>query len=356
MPLRIPIPCSGETHTLDVFIVEYEDGYQELDSEITHEGHSYAHDMSCHEFGYELPECYEYKKAIDGICIDDLPFFFYSGEVPLSKSLLSAFLKAISEQGIEALGLSEEDFASIVTTYIEAAVNDGSREFGEFKGLLFSINMDLGWFKNTKAFKSAAPALARMAYVNGEDAFFSIVNKMFGGGLIRVESEDDPEDGYLNPGSAVTKATAKVFIADILVDEWSFGFIGWFCTAGLDEWHVERIDGSGSAEPTTDYFLKAAEFKKGSEEIENAYKPDRPELPRTSRSGDWVIIHEIRGYEYEWGRLETEEDARWVFDAMRDGSITGRGGWGVWVRLMHIPEGAERGDPKTWEEIESDEL
>jgi len=354
MPLKIMIPCSGEMHTLDVFIVEDEDGYQELDSEITHEGHSYAHDMSCREFGYELPECYEYKKAIDSIFIDDLPFFFYSDKVPLSKNLLSAFLKAISEQGIEALGLSEEDFASIVVTYMED--DDRSREFEEFKGLLFSINLDLKWFKDTKAFKSAAPALARRAYVNGEDAFFSIVNKMFGGGLIRVESEDDPEDSYINPGSAITKATAKVFIDNILVDEWSFGFVGWFCTPDLDDWHVERIDGSGSAESTTDYFLKAGGFEKGSEEIENAYKPDKPELPRTSRSGDWVIIHEIRGHEYEWGRLKTEDDARWAFDAMRDGSIAGRGGWGVWVRLMHIPEGVERGDPKTWEEIESDEL
>ena len=210
MPLKITVPCSGETHTLDVFIVEDDNGYQELASETTHEEHDREYDEGCNEFGYPMPECYKYKDAIDGIFIDDLPFFFYSDKVPLSKNLLSAFLKAISEQGIEALGLSEEDFASIVTTYME---NDLSREFEEFKGLLFSINLDLKWFKDTKAFKSAAPALARRAYVNGEDAFFSIVNKMFGGGLIRVESEDDPEDSYIYPGSVVTKATAKVFIA-----------------------------------------------------------------------------------------------------------------------------------------------
>jgi len=317
MPLNIKIECAGEKHVIAVFAKENDHGYYELEAEITHPGHDYAYDFGAHEFGYALPRCYEIQEVIesgfDNIFIDE--------------ELREAFLQALAIDDAKSLGMEREDFVQIVIDFIE----DDRLEGGS---LLGGILADLPWFKETSVFRDSAHDLAKLAYDNGDNGLFYIVNKLYGGGLIRVEEEDDEENSETGTGYSINRAKIKVFIGDDLVDEWSFGFIGWFCTPDLyssGSWHVERVGGSGSASPETDDFLRTAGFEGCSDGIEKWYRPEEPELPNCFDSGDWALMCDG----YLWGRFKTEDEAYWIYDAIREGSWHGRGAFGVELTILH---------------------
>ena len=337
MALEVKVKCGGETHVIAVSAIFDEDGNYELVPEIMHPGHDYAYDVGAHEFGYALPHCYEAVEIIEN----------QFDAVLDNEDLRAAFIEAISKHGIEALGIDREEFAWIVVELSKINSVAGSNTMSEI------IANNIKWFGKTQTFREEAPSLAKLAYDDDNGSFFYVINKLYGGGLIRVVEEDDDEGSEIGSGSVINKATVKIFIGDYLVDKWSFGFVGWFHDIESMKWHVDRIDGSGNASSTTDDFLRVAGFAGRSDAIEDAYRPDMPELPkRYSSKGNWVIMHD----EYKWGYFKTEEDARLVFDAMRDGSVTGRGDFGVYVRLMHIPKGADREDHDVWEEIDSEVL
>ena len=39
--------------------------------------------------------------------------------------------------------------------------------------------------------------------------------------------------------------------------------------------------------------------------------------------------------EYLWGRFKTEDEAYWIYDAIREGSWHGRGAFGVELTILH---------------------
>lgn len=325
MPLNIKVPCFGQEHILSVYAVEDEDEEITLVAEITYEGHDREYDEACNEFNYPMPECYGYSDLINGKTVED---------VLTNSELFKMFLNAMSEQGVEALGFSKNDFAAIIINCIEEEPHWG---WGEWDTVLNNINTKLKWFKDLPIFKAAAPSLAKKAYDNEDEGFFRIVNRMFvsdrtrGIGLMRVESEEDEEKSYSGLGSASTGATVKIFIDDKLVDEWSFEFHGWFADIESMAWHVERADSSGSASYTTELFLNADGLGYGSEDVEKPYKPEEPWLPPRSNDGDWRILHDA----YEWGHFKTEDDALDVYNSMRDAAMSGRGRFGIELTLLH---------------------
>lgn len=338
MALKLQIKCrNDEVHTLLVTVAE-----TLYDFDIETPDHDGAYEQTLEALGGEECRCYQ----VGNVFLDSI------GEVLKDTEISKLFISAVAEQGAEAIGTDEEELAESILDFIEYSLEHyNSLEEGT-SDILSLVSIEWPWFRKTREFKKRREELALYSYKVDDVGMFSILNDMSGGGLIDIKEIEDEEDNECGDGCQTNMVTVKIFIADTLVDEWTFGFRGWFRSITLENWHVEKLDDSGNAESTTEEFLKAAGFSGGSDDIELKYRPEEPELPKGSDEGDWIIMH----YDYVWGRFKTEDDARQNLDAMLNVPRVEYDLWGIELRLMHVPDGADPDDEDTWEEIESESV
>jgi hypothetical protein len=188
-----------------------------------------------------------------------------------------------------------------------------------------------------------------MSYNNGDVGVFSLLWEMYGGGLLSVREID--EEGDWGEGHRINRVTIRVSIDDSEVDKWTFGYVGWFMNIENLRWHVQREDGSGSANGTTDDFLTAAGMD--IDAIESQYKPDPPGLPKRYKTGKWAIIHENRwchGSDDFCGYFRSEEDARTMYQiAMDIMRVTQEQANVFGTKLIHRTAKSKAKDFDTWE-------
>ena len=338
MALKLQIKCrNDEIHTL---LVTADEALYDFNVETP--DHDGEYEQTLEALGSEECKCYQ----VGNVFLDSF------GDVLKDTEISKLFIGAIAEQGVEALGTDEEELAERILDFIEFSLEHYKSLEEGTSDILSLVIINWPWFKDTREFKTRRKELALLCYKADDVGMFSIISEMSMGGLIDIKEIEDEEGSECGAGCQTNMVAVKILIDDTIVDEWTFGFRGWFCTVDLEHWHVEKIDGSGNADNRTEEFLKAEGFSGGSDDIELKYRPEEPDLPKRSEEGAWIIMHD----DYDWGHFKTEDDAKLNFDAMMDGSRTGYGGWGVELRLMHVPDGADPNDEETWEEIESESV
>lgn len=339
MALKLQIKCrNDEIHTLLVTVADE----TEYDFDIETPDHDAAYEQTLEALGGEECRCYQ----VGNLFLDCIR------EVLEDTEISTLFIEAVGKQGVETFGADEDELAMLIIDFIDYSLQYNESLEKATSDVLSLVSIDWPWFKNTHEFKRRREELALRCFNADDSGMFSILNEMSGGGLIDIKETEDEEGSECGAGCQTNIVTVKILINDTTVDEWTFGFRGWFCSIDFKHWHVERIDNSGTAECKTEEFLKAAGFEGGSDDIELKYRPNEPELPKRSDEGSWIIMHD----DYAWGRFETEDNARLNFDAIMDESRAGYGQWGTELRLMHVPEGADPDDEDTWEEIESESV
>lgn len=333
MPLRIKVACSGEEHEI---LIKATDEFDD-DFEVELVNHDREYDIAFKAMGGDLPRCYVFERnlerGIDGIFGDDV--------------LRKVFLKALGEQGVGVLGMDEGTLADEIVEVVGRPLRRGL----ELSDVLSEIHELLPWFEQRIEFRHAVHEWARLAYENGHVGVFDVLWEMGGGGLLAVKEID--EEGDWGEGHAINRATIKIMIDDSVVDEWTFGCVGWFSDIERLVWYIEREDGSGSANGTTDEFLRVSGIE-GSDAIESNYRPDPPELPERHKAGKWAIIQESRlGDDYFCGYFKSEEDARAMYQIALDIARTTqtRGS----TKLIHRTAKSKAKDFDTWEVLEEDE-
>jgi hypothetical protein len=336
MALKITVPCSGEEH---VILVKATDEFSD-DFEVELASHSREYDQAFEAMGGDRPSCYIYERSldfgIDGVLRDD--------------RLRKVFLKALGEQGVDTLGIDEGELAEQITSTIGSLFGGGSSLVTELAYILSELHGLLPWYEQTSEFKKAADEFARLAYENDDVSVFDILWEMRGGGLLSVKEID--EEGDCGEGHTINRATIKIMIDDACVDSWTFGYAGWFSDFEHMKWTVEREDGSGDSNSTTEEFLRVAGIE-GSDAIEFNYKPEPPEFPKRLKSGKWAVISEGGYYRYRedlCGLFKTEDDARAMYAIVLD--VHRMSGDRGTAKLLRRIKGSKADDFDTWEVVE----
>jgi len=138
MALEVKVKCENETHVIGVTSVDRW-GF-ELKAEIAHPGHDYAYDTGAHEFGYPLPYCYTAVEIIEK-GFDDLL---------ADTKLRRDFWQAVSEHGVEALGIERGELADRIVEFIHR-MYDTNKDV-QMAAFLGEVRIHLPWFSRAVEF------------------------------------------------------------------------------------------------------------------------------------------------------------------------------------------------------------
>lgn len=359
MALRIKVPCSGEEHEL--LISSYDGDGEHL--EVGFADHDPEYDIAYAAMGGRMPACYNFEPLFS----KGMSYVF------LDETMIPAFIKALQEQGVEALGISQDEFVDQVVDFLDWRMSTYNSDLISVDSFLEMVADKLSWMKDNEAFQSGLHRLANIAYRHSEWEVFVSLVKFAKKPLIRIEgtrNETKDEDG---PGHSIRNADIKVFVNDEKVDYWDIVLNGWFCDYGPMEWCVERDKNLCShAYSTTEDFLNVICIDV--KEFEMQYAPEAPEIPKYDYDSgfgyrgyhheagrNWALLHN----DYIWGYFKNEDDAWRVFDMMRDSHDFIGVGVGVYMRLMHytgkVPEDCDEEDcdvnnPNNWEVLAGEDI
>lgn len=303
MALKLKIEnCGGETHEI---VVTYTDHGFEV--EILN------HDVECdllrEELGEKLPRCYHYATTITHD-FDDL-----WGEIFQDDEVRIAFIKAISEQGVEAIEMTKEGFANDIIAFID----DNLRwrdDAAKVEDLLDTIQNDLPWFAEAKAFNENKFEIAELAYTWDAIGIFESLQSMikkskYPVDLVSLKISNYNED--YGPGHSERQAKFEFMIGDKRKDYWNALYDGWYWDIESMVWHSERLEESEKPEHVTIEFMEAAGIDYELQEMQEL-DPKEPSLPESDGEGDYAIFHD----NYQWGQYKSLESANEVYNAMID--------------------------------------
>jgi hypothetical protein len=282
--------------------------------------------MSCHEFGYELPECYIYQKTIEKGFNDLL----------LDDHLRHEFLKAVSEQP-DGLGIDNGELAERIIESIEHAFEEEEDENALF--ILLKAYNFLPWFQKTSEFKEKSPVLASRAYDRyNTDFLFEILKMNQGAACVEQRGEfEDHGDGH-----AEVSVTFIAMLNKYEVDRWKVHYIGWYWDIDTMEWHVERHNSSESPDDRTLIILEVLGYSNFEMFEMSEVEPREPGYSEPDGKGNWAVFLD----DDLWGQYKREDSAKQTYDAMMDaedfsGHTSGRD-----ITLRY-----RSGSDEEWEEV-----
>jgi hypothetical protein len=352
MALRLAVKCSGEIHELRIHSVDGDSEHLEVEMG----NHEPEYDLALHAFGAPLPECY----AVADICR------LGTDQILMADSALAhRFIWAIKDQGLDALGLGQEEFIEAITGFLDWRMGMYEPEIIAPAELLEIVTKSMPELCDTPLFQNKLRKLAVTAYKHEDDTAFSAMSECSHDALMRIHGKEDKSDRKDGAGFGIRGAHMTVTIGDDVVDEWDVVIRGWFCDFEAMEWCTERDkERSNEAYYATGAFLEVQ--GESVEDAENMFAPPKPDLPQEhygrKKGYDWAILHN----QYEWGFFDNGSDAWAVFDAMSGSHEFCGVGVGIFLRLMHrtgaVPEGFDDeddydpDDPSNWEELAGEDI
>lgn len=347
MALSIKIECFGVVHEILVAATGSGDAFDvEL---VDHEDREHD-DMLAFMTGQRC-ECYHVEEIL-GLGLQ---------EVFENRDFGKLFVAALKDQGIKALGMDREDFATYTMNFVEWLLQMGETWGGEF---LEEIRKGLPWVKDTTFFKRVLHGLVRLAYQLDDLALFRELDEMTEEQLITVSATNiEGEENGTFAGHVQGETKIDFLVGGEAIDSWTFVWKGWFTDYFPFRWHT---DIEHTEEPDwyrLDCFLRGSPITR--KYLPDDYKPSAPELPHQKNDGDWAVILWF-GNVRTPKRFATEEDACEVFNAMRDASFFRGETLGLNAEVVHKEPDSNRADdedyafdpedPSTWEPIVSDEV
>lgn len=359
MALRIKVQCYGEEHEL--LVRSYDGDGEHLEVEFAN--HDPEYDIAVAAMGGEMPPCHDFEPIFS----KGMSYVF------LNETMTPVLIKAIQEQGVEALGISQDEFVEQVVDFLDWRMSKYNSDLISVDSFLETVADQLSWMKNNGAFQSGLHRLANTAYRHSAWEVFVSLVRFANKPLIRIEGTRDETKDEDGPGHAIRNADIRVFVNDEKVDYWDIVLNGWFCDYEPMEWCVERDKNLCShAYSTTEDFLHVIGIDVN--EFEMQYAPEAPEIPkydydsgfgyggyRHETGRDWALLHN----DMIWGYFNNQDNAWRVFDIMRDSQEFIKVGVGVYMRLMHYtgkaPESCSEeecdvNNPNNWEELLGEDI
>lgn len=339
MGLRIKVhDCQNQFHQI---IVSEGEPYEIV---VQMPDHDMEYELSLIEFGEPEPLCLYYGRKFErGF-----------SEVFENQRLRKLFFEALEEQGVRALGFSDEYIAEEIIDFILSAYNSGRDErIEEALDLIEDVRNRLPWFAQTKQFMGRRNDLAIAAYncYDGAPLYYEL-KMMAGRDLFQIKSKITYESK--DYGMVEKQASFSFVIGDSAFDSWDAVWVGYYCTIDTMEWCVERVaESSSEPEEQTKNFLKETGYDKWEDVEERELDIKEFGYNDEDGSGNWAIFHD----DYLWGRFEKEESAYGTWSVMRDAEEYSGARWnstfGVDIKLMRLRDDLDKDEDIDYQDIDN---